>query len=184
MESITVRKIVANVGFALVLLVLVAVPFLQQPGHLAQAHLLGTVKQVDNYQVSFQQTPAFVAAGQQTMMHFGVVQNNAPIGNVNVAAQIKEKESGKIIGQIPYKLHELSDISIPYTFPENTNYVVNLQMRIDDGNPQHMSKPLSTDFDVSVKPTSVIQPYELLTVSLPFAAGLIGGVVTVFKKVK
>lgn len=179
-----IRNIVANATFALAILVLVAVPLLQQPGHLAHAHLLGIVKQVDNYQVSFQQTPQFASAGQKTEMHFGVLQNNVPVGNVNVAVEIKEKESGKVVEQMPYKLHELSDITIPYTFPENADYVVNLLIRMDDGNKDHMVKPLTTDFDVSVKPTSVIQPAELLTVALPFTAGLIGGVVAVFKKVK
>jgi hypothetical protein len=180
-----IRNMVANTAFALVILVLVAaVPLLQQPGHLAHAHLLGIVTQVDDYQVSFQQTPQAATAGQNTTLHFGVLQNNAPVGNVNMAVVIKEKESGKVVEQVPYKLHEISDITIPYAFPNNTDYVVNLLMRMDDGNKDHMVKPLTTDFDVSITPTSVIQPAELLMGALPFTAGLVGAVVVVFKKVK
>jgi hypothetical protein len=179
------RNIVGNAAFALVVLVLVAVPLLlQQPGHLAQAHLLGTIKQVDNYQVSFQQIPQFTSAGKNTTLHLSVLQDNAIVNNVNMALQITEKDSGKVVEQMPYKLQEVSDITVPYTFQNNTNYVVNLLMRMDDGKPEHMAKPLTADFDVSVKPTSVIQPTELLAGALPFAAGLIGGVVLVFKKVR
>jgi hypothetical protein len=179
------QRVVANTAFALAILVLVAVPLLlQQQGHLAEAHLLGIVKQVDNYQVSFQQIPQFPSAGKNTTLHFSVLQDNAAISNVNAAVQIMEKDSGKIVEQMPYKLHEISDITIPYTFQNNTDYAVNLLMRMDDGNPEHMAKPLVADFDVSVIPTSVISPTELLMGAVPFTAGLIGAVVLVFKKVK
>ncbi len=179
------QNVIRNSTFALAILVLVAMPLLlQQPGHMAQAHLLGIVKQVDNYQVSFQQIPQFASAGQNTSLHFGILNNNAQIGNVNVAMEIKEKDSGKVVDQVPYKLHEISDITLPYTFKNNTNYVVNLLMRMNDGNPEHMAKPLSADFDVSVKQTSVISAGELLAVAAPFTVGLIGGVFMVFKKVR
>lgn len=179
------QNAVSNATFALIVLALAAVPLLlQQPGHVAQAHLLGMVKQVDNYQVSFQQIPQFASAGQKTTLHFGILRDNVQVNNVNVAMQIKEKDSGKVVEQMPYKLQEISDITVPYTFRNNTNYVVNLLMRMDDGNPEHMAKPLSTDFDVSVKPTSVISAGDLLAVAAPFTVGLIGGVFMVFKKVR
>jgi hypothetical protein len=178
------RNIVGNAAFALGILVLVAVPLLQQPGHLAQAHLLGNIKVVDNYQVSFQQIPQFTSAGENTTLHLSVVKDSAVVGNANMALKITEKESGKVVEQVPYKLHEISDITVPYTFQNNTDYVVSLMMRVDDGKPEHMAKPLTTDFDVSVKPTSVIQPTELLAGAVPYAAGLVGAVVLVFKKVR
>jgi len=179
------QTIGTNAAFTLAIVVLTAAPLLiMLPGHMAQAHLLGTVKQVDNYQVSFQQTPQFSSAGEKTTMHFAVLQDNAVANNVNVAVQIQDKESGKVVEQMPYTLHEISDITVPYTFQNNADYIVKLMMRMEDGNPEHMAKPLTADFDVSIKPTSVISPMELLAGAVPFTAGLIGAVVFVFKKVQ
>jgi hypothetical protein len=62
---------------------------------------------------------------------------------------VTEKQSGDIIGQIPYRFQEFSDITIPYTFNDTGTYVVTLQTRIA-GDEKYQDDPLVASFDVSV----------------------------------
>jgi hypothetical protein len=38
-----------------------------------------------------------------------------------------EKNSGRIMEQIPYRIYEFSDITLPYTFQNATDYTITLQ---------------------------------------------------------
>lgn len=181
------QQVVTNtltVAFFIAMMAAVSSLLLQQPGHIAHAHLLGTVKKVDNYQVAFQPTPLLTKAGENTTLHFSILKDNANIFNVYAAMQIKEKDSGKIVEQMPYRLYEISDITIPYTFQNNTDYSVTILMRMDDGDAQHMAKPLAADFDIAAKERAIISPVELLAGAVPFTAALVGGIILTFKKVK
>jgi hypothetical protein len=62
---------------------------------------------------------------------------------------VTEKQSGKIIGQIPYKFQEFSDVTLPYSFNETGTYVVTLQTRIT-GDEKYQNTPLVASFDISV----------------------------------
>jgi hypothetical protein len=180
------QKIVTSTSaLALFMTMMAAVPtLLEQPNHAAEAHFLGTTKEVDNYKVAFEPTPLLTKAGENTTLHFSVLKDNANVGNVYAAMQIKEKQTGKIVEQLPYKLYEISDISIPYTFQNNTDYSVTLLMRTYDGNAQHMARPLEADFEVVAKERPIISPMELLAGAVPFTAAMVGGVFLIFKKVK
>jgi hypothetical protein len=62
---------------------------------------------------------------------------------------VTEKQSGDIIGQIPYRFQEFSDITIPYSFNDTGNYVVTLQTMIA-GDEKYQEDPLVASFDISV----------------------------------
>jgi hypothetical protein len=62
---------------------------------------------------------------------------------------VTEKQSGDIIGQIPYRFQEFSDITIPYSFNDTGTYVVTLQTRIA-GDEKYQEDPLVASFDISV----------------------------------
>src|SRR5919112_2144422 len=117
---------------------------------LTYAHFFGTTKNVDNYQVIFAPSPSTPVAGDNsTLLNFSVLENNANVYNLYVAMVVTDKQSGNIIGQIPYKFQEFSDITIPYMFNETGTYVVTLQTRIT-GDEKYQNTPLVTSFDISV----------------------------------
>jgi hypothetical protein len=116
----------------------------------AYGHFFGATKNIDNYQVIFAPSPTTPIAGDNsTSLNFSVLENNANIYNIHAAMVVTEKQSGDIIGQIPYRFQEFSDITIPYTFNDTGTYVVTLQTRIA-GDEKYQEEPLVASFDISV----------------------------------
>jgi hypothetical protein len=117
---------------------------------ITHAHFFGATKNVDNYQVVFAPSPATPVAGDNsTLLNFSVLENNTNVYNLYVAMVVTDKQSGDIIGQIPYKFQEFSDITMPYVFNETGSYVVTLQTRIT-GDEKYQNTPLVVSFDISV----------------------------------
>jgi hypothetical protein len=116
----------------------------------AYGHFFGATKNIDNYQIIFAPNPSTPIAGDNsTSLNFSVLENNANIYNIHAAMVVTEKQSGDIIGQIPYRFQEFSDITIPYSFNDTGTYVVTLQTRIA-GDEKYQEDPLVASFDISV----------------------------------
>jgi hypothetical protein len=116
----------------------------------AYGHFFGATKNIDNYQVIFSPSPSTPIAGDNsTSLNFSVLENNSNIYNIYTAMLVTEKQSGNIIGQVPYKFQEFSDISIPYAFNDTGPYAVTLQTRIL-GDEKYQNNPLVASFDISV----------------------------------
>ena len=116
----------------------------------AYGHFFGATKNIDNYQVIFAPSPSTPITGDNsTSLNFSVLENNANIYNIYTAMVVTEKQSGDIIGQVPYRFQEFSDITIPYTFNDTGTYVVTLQTRIA-GDEKYQDDPLVASFDISV----------------------------------
>jgi hypothetical protein len=129
-------------------LVLITVTFFQVGR--ADAHFFGATKQIDNYQVIFAPYPnSPVAGSNSTYLNFSVLQNGSNIFNTHAALVIVDKASGTPIEQLPYRLYEFSDISIPYTFSSEGDYAVTLQTRIT-GDEKYQAVPLEASFDLTV----------------------------------
>ena len=177
----------------IVRILLIALSVLSVPivslSHYAYAHSTidggAIVKTIDNkYQIAFQLYPKFVSAGQNATLHFSVLdENGSNLVGVYAAMVMKEKEPGTTVEQIPYRFYESSDISIPYTFDDNSDYVATLLTRIMDDS-KYLATPLQTDFDIPVGQTITISPNELLPQVTLFASALVGGIIFVFKKMK
>jgi hypothetical protein len=71
------------------------------------------------------------------------------IHNIHSALIIKDKEPNETIAQIPYKQYLYSDLTIPYTFRNNSEYTIVLETRII-GDPKYQSQPLTATFDLIV----------------------------------
>ena len=157
--------------------------------HHAYAHITvgggARVKIVDNkYQIAFELHPKFASAGQNTTLHFSILdENNSNLVGVYAGLVMKEKETGRIVEQMPYRFYESSDISIPYEFHDNSDYVATLLTRIN-GDSKYLTTPLQTDFDIPIMQTTIISPNELLLMVAPFTAALAGGIIFVLKKNK
>ncbi|MEW6603643.1 MAG: hypothetical protein AB1351_03005 [Thermoproteota archaeon] len=132
------------------LLLFAALAIVAVQANLAYGHFFGATKDVDGYQVVFAPYPATPVAGSNsTVLNFSVLQDNANIYNIHSAAVIKDRQTGDTITQIPYRLYEFSDISIPYTFNETGDYVVTLKTMII-GDEKYQATPLEASFDISV----------------------------------
>jgi hypothetical protein len=119
--------------------------------HMAYAHFFGATKKVDNYQIVFQPFPFVPFVGDNsTTLNFSILDNNnSNVNNIYAALVIKEKNTGKVIGQIPYKFYEFSDIIFKYSFQHVGNYVVTLEAKLN-GDPKYQDNPLVSNFDISV----------------------------------
>jgi len=117
---------------------------------LAYGHFFGATQNIDKYEVLFAPYPSTPIAGSNsTLLNFSVLENSTNIYNIHSAVVINDKESGSIVDQIPYRLYEFSDITIPYTFDSTGSYVVTLQTRIT-GDEKYQTSPLVASFDISV----------------------------------
>ena len=131
--------------------------------HTASAHFFGgeTVT-IDDYQVVFLTAPSSPAIGDNsTTLNFSVLQNNSNIYNIQSAVVITEKNSGRIVEQIPYRVYEFSDITLPYTFQNTTDYTITLQTRIT-GDEKYQATPLVASFDITVADPSSLIPFNEL----------------------
>jgi hypothetical protein len=116
----------------------------------AYAHYFGATKNVDNFQVIFAPNPSTPITGDNsTSLNFSILQNNTNLYNIYAALEVKDRQSGTIIGQVPYKLYEFSDIAIPFTFNKTGDYVVTLKTRIT-GDEKYQANPLMVSFDLPV----------------------------------
>jgi hypothetical protein len=88
---------------------------------------------------------------------------------------VTEKQSGDIIGQVPYRFQEFSDITIPYTFKDTGTYVVTLQTRIA-GDEKYQDDPLVASFDIAVGSNQLIPFNELMLFYVAPATAAIAGI--------
>ena len=118
----------------------------------AYAHFVGAeTKTFDNYKILFLLSPSKPIVGDNTTkLNFSVLDKaqNIDIKSIFAALTIKEKNSGEIVHQVPFKLYQSSDITFPYTFQNNTDYQLVLQTRIS-GDPKYETSPLMVGFDIS-----------------------------------
>jgi hypothetical protein len=176
------------VSVLLIVLLVFSVPIVSL-SHYAYAHSTvdseAIVKTIDNkYQIAFQLYPKFVSAGQNATLHFSILnENNSNLAGVYAALVMKEKEPGTIDEQMPYRFYEFSDISIPYKFDDNSDYVATLLTRVA-GDSKYLATPLQADFDIPVGQTTTMSPNELLPMVVLFTSALAGSIVFVFKKMK
>jgi len=153
--------------------------------NIASAHFLGSVKNVGDYQIVFQSSPRYVSADQKTSLNFSILdKKNSNINSVYAALVMKEKSSGRIVEQMPYQFHEFSDLSIPYAFHNNTDYVITLLARLNNGDQKYLSNPLVADFEMSVGKTTIVSPNEILLPVIPITMALVGVILFLFKKRK
>lgn len=117
---------------------------------LAYGHFFGENITRDGYQVVFQPFPFAPMAGDNTTLNFSILdEENLNIHNIFSALVITDKESNETIAQIPYKQYMYSDITIPYKFSNNSEYLVTLETRII-GDPEYQAQPLTATFELIV----------------------------------
>jgi hypothetical protein len=151
-------------------------------GHLmeipgAQAGVMS--KSVGSYVVLFQTIPpSGEGSDNSTLLRFSVMQNNQDTYGVFAALIIKEKNSGNISAQFPYKFYEFGDIDFIHTFQNAVPHEVILQARIP-GDPQFQNSSLIANFDVPAIIGGEIGMFAQIVIILVFIALPVGMVILV-----
>jgi hypothetical protein len=132
-------------------------------GHIAYAHFFGATKTVGNYQIVFQPFPFVPFVGDNsTTLNFSILDNNnSNVNNIYAALVIKERNTGNVLGQIPYKFYEFSDITFRYPFQHVGNFVVTLEAKIN-GDQKYQDNPLISNFEISVNDLRQMIPFSQL----------------------
>jgi hypothetical protein len=139
--------------------------------HLAYGHFFGSIKQIGNYQIVFQPLPFIPFANEDSTLNFSILdKNNANANNVYAALTIQDKATGKLVEQTPFRFYEFSDISFPYKFRSNSNYMVTFDATIN-GDPIYQGNPLIASFDLFVGNPPLGIPFDraVLLYGLPTA---------------
>ena len=161
----------------------------QEKNLFAYAHIFTNTpntitKNIDNYQVVFLPFPNIpIANDNSTKLNFSLMENKTDVYNVFVSLIIKDRSSGNVIEQIPYKFYEFGDITFPYTFQNVGDYIITFHARIN-GDPKYEVNPLIANFDISVINANEI-PFIVWIISLtPIIAAIAGIIIYVdfFKK--
>ena len=144
-------KYFTTIGIALAISLICLSYLLQRDdSFLAYGHFFGENITRDGYQVVFQPFPFAPMAGDNTTLNFSILdEENLNIHNIFSALVITDKESNETIAQIPYKQYMYSDITIPYKFSNNSEYLVTLETRII-GDSKYQAQPLSATFELIV----------------------------------
>jgi hypothetical protein len=131
-------------------------------------------KNIDKYQVVFLPFPSVpLSNDNSTKLNFSLLENNTDVYNVFVSLIIKDKNSGNVVEQIPYKFYEFGDITFPYIFQNVSDYIVTLQARIN-GDPKYEDNPLIANFDISAMSGEI--PFIAWMVALIPVFAAIGGI--------
>jgi hypothetical protein len=166
---------------AVALLIITVVSLSICDTRLVQAHFLGGErKDFGKYQVLFLLSPSMPVVGDNsTKLNFSILdkERNVDLSLIFAALTIKEKNSGEIVQQVPYKFYESGDISFPYTFKNNTDYEIVLQARIG-GDTNYKDTPLMASFDTSaVNPVPVLTFNQMMIYYLLPILALSGGII-------
>lgn len=138
----------------------------------AYAHFFGATKDVDGFQVVFQPFPSAPVIGTNSTLNFSVLQNGTNVYNVYSAVTVADRD-GRLVFQDPYRLYEISDITVPYRFEEAGQYVVTVQTRIT-GHEKYAAQPLAASFDVAASPPGLPFDELLLYYATPAAVAMAG----------
>jgi hypothetical protein len=153
--------------FSTVIAVAVILPFDnyliidQQKDFFAYAHIFSDTpnaitKNIDKYQLLFLPYPNIpIANDNSTRLNFSLMENKTDVYSLFISLIIKDRNSGNVVEQIPYKFYEFGDITLSHIFQEVGDYIITFQAKIH-GDPKYKVKPLIANFDISVVKSSEI----------------------------
>jgi len=121
--------------------------------NLAYAHIFpGTPNAVfiekDGYQIGFLPYPKNPKVNDDnTLLNLNVQKNGNDVGNTFVSLIIMDKNTQKIVHQVPYKFYLFADMSYPYVFKNEGKYSLSLLTKIP-GDEKYENNPLIVTFEL------------------------------------
>lgn len=152
-------------------------PYQEGDSFFAYAHFFGENITRDGYQVVFQPFPFAPMAGDNTTLNFSILdEENLNIHNIFSALIIQDKKTNETVAQVPYRQYMYSDITFPYKFSNNSEYLLTLETRII-GDPKFQTQPLTASFDLIVgDQTSEYFKMIMIYFVTPVCAAIIGAI--------
>ena len=153
--------------------------------NLAYAHIFpGTPNAVfiekDGYQIGFLPYPKNPKVNDDdTLLNLNVQENGNDVGNTFVSLIIMDKNTNKIVHQIPYKFYSFADMSYPYVFKHEGKYSLSLLTKIAgdekyENNPLIVTFQLDTDGIVNkISSANSIIIYSVIALSIIICIGFI-----------
>jgi hypothetical protein len=132
---------------------------LDNSNNLAYAHIFpGTpnaiFKEKGGYQIGFLPYPKNpIINDNGTLLNLNVQQNGNDVSNTYVSLIIMDKNTKKIVHQVPYKFYVFADMSYPYIFKNDGEYSLSLLTKIS-GDKKYENNPLIATFDLSTEGAS------------------------------
>ncbi|MGE5705261.1 MAG: hypothetical protein ACM3XP_00910 [Nitrososphaerales archaeon] len=109
------------------------------------------VKKMDKYKVLFLPYPKEPIKGDNTtLLNLNIVDEDGDLKNIYSSVIISNKKNGSIVSQTPFKFYVVSDLSVPYMFLNEGDYIVSLLTKIN-GDPKFELSPIIANFDLKVR---------------------------------
>ena len=131
-------------------------PFNDETLNLAYAHIFpGTPNAVfiekDGYQIGFLPYPKNPKVNDDnTLLNLNVQKDGNDVGNTFVSLIIMDKDTNKIVHQVPYKFYLFADMSYPYVFKNEGRYSLSLLTKIA-GDTKYENNPLIVTFELDTE---------------------------------
>ena len=126
--------------------------------NLAYAHIFpGTPNAVfiekDGFQIGFLPYPKNPKVNDDdTLLNLNVQEDGNDVGNTFVSLIIMDKNTNKIVHQVPYKFYSFADMSYPYVFKHEGKYSLSLLTKIA-GDEKYENNPLIVTFQLDTEST-------------------------------
>lgn len=107
----------------------------------------------DVYQIGFLPYPKNPKVNDDnTLLNLNVQQNGNDVSNTYVSLIIIDKNTNKIVHQVPYRFYLFADMSYPYVFRDDGKYSISLLTKIA-GDKKYENNPLIATFDLDTSGT-------------------------------
>jgi len=109
------------------------------------------VKKMDKYKVLFLPYPKEPIKGDNTtLLNLNIVDEDGDLKNIYSSVIISNKKNSSIVFQTPFKFYTTADISLPFSFPDNGDFIVSLLTKIN-GDTNYETVPIIANFDLKVR---------------------------------
>ena len=133
------------------------------------------MKDIGSYRVIFLPYPGTpLPDDNSTQLNFSVQQNGTDVIGVFVSLKIQDKKTNTV-EELPYKFHEFGDVTFPYTFRNEGDYIVTLLSKIN-GDPTYGDKPLLADFELFVGNPKQIKGFDEVIIFITPGLVVIAGI--------
>ena len=157
--------------------------------NLAYAHIFpGTPNSVfvekDSYQIGFLPYPKNPKVNDNsTLLNFNVQQNGNDVSNTYASLIITDKNTKKIVHQVPYKFYLFADMSYSYVFKNEGKYSLSLLTKIA-GDEKYEDNPLIASFDLETEGTinKIGDINSIIIYSIIALAVIVVGIIFIYKK--
>ena len=115
-------------------------------------------------------------------MNLNVQKNGNDVGNTFVSLTIMDKNTEKIVHQVPYKFYLFADMSYPYVFKNEGKYSLSLLTKIA-GDEKYENNPLIVTFELDTEGivNKISNVYSIIIYSV-IALTIIIGIVFIYRK--